>query len=69
MCYIRKRCEGKGKIDINNKIFIITNLCNNKVEHDDIEYKDFSNLMKDKNLKELDFKKNAKILFHILINI
>ena len=41
ICQYRKKCEGKGKIHLNKKLFIITNLCNRNIEHDDIDYEEF----------------------------
>lgn len=35
----------------------ITNLYNNNVEHDDIVYDEFINLIKVNNIKDIDFKK------------
>ena len=47
----------KGKIDLNKKLFIITNLCNRNIEHDDIDYEEFVRLMKDNKIRDINFKK------------
>ena len=47
-CKNRKNCTGKGKIDITNKEFIITQECKEKKYHTKLDYDDFINLMKEK---------------------
>ena len=40
-CNVRKKCNGKGKINKNTKEFIITELCNKDIEHNNISYEQF----------------------------
>ena len=70
VCNNRKDCKGKGKIDIKDRIFYITEDCNTEIEHKNIEYKDFIELNKKNDLKNIDFKKiiNSKILCRISNN-
>jgi len=59
-CKLNKNCEGRGKIDIKNKTFIVTKYCNNKSEHEIISYIDFVDLFQKKEYNKIDFsnKKN-----------
>ena len=53
-CYQKKLCYmGKAKIDIKNKKFIITEYCDNKIAHLNIDYNEFVKLMKLKIIKKL----------------
>ena len=49
-CKFNKNCDGRGKIDIKNKNFIVTKYSNNKFEHDIISYLEFVDLFQKKNL-------------------
>ena len=59
-CKLNKNCEGRGKIDIKNKTFIVTKYCNNKSEHEIISYIDFVDLVQKKEYNKIDFS-NKKI--------
>ena len=55
ICQIRNKCKGKGKIDRNKKIFLITEKCDSKIEHNKITYIECKNLIISKNIKEINF--------------
>lgn len=55
ICQIRNKCKGKGKIDRNKKIFLITEKCDSKIEHNQITYIEFKNLIINKNIKNINF--------------
>ena len=59
----------KGKIDLNKKLFIITNLCNRNIEHDDIDYEEFVRLMKDNKIRDINFKKRKIQKYYIYYSI
>lgn len=46
-----------GKININIKIFEITNKCNEQIQQDYLSYEEFETLFKNKNINDIDFKK------------
>ena len=66
-CSIRNLCDGRGKIDIDKKKFIVTNICNEKVEHNRIDYTEFVELYEKKNMIILILKinKSKSILLYI----
>ena len=55
ICQIRNKCKGKGKIDRNKKIFLITEKCDSKIEHNQITCIEFKNLIINKNIKDINF--------------
>ena len=69
-CKNRKDCTGKGKIDITNKEFIITEECKEKKYHNKLDYEEFITLMKEKKYNLIDFKNryNQKYYVYYLIN-
>ena len=50
MCKERSSCKGKGKIDRNKKTFIVTLPCNKNVTDFIIDYNEFIELLKRKNI-------------------
>ena len=56
-CSKRPKCNGKGKIDIKGKKFIIYQNCNNDIEHKGLDYQDFKILYINKNFDKIDFLK------------
>lgn len=69
-CYKRKYgCKGTAKINKKEKKLVITYYCENNVEHIELDYEEFADLIDKKDLNNIDF--NNKInqryyVFHIL---
>ena len=55
VCSLRNKCNGKGKIDINTYEFYVTQKCDATVPHEKITYQEFEELIKDNDLKKIDF--------------
>ena len=65
ICKERNKCNGRGKVDINEKKFIITENCNIEVKHNNMIYEEFVNLMKNNNIiKYLLMKEKFKNFTH-----
>ena len=52
----RSGCEGKIKFDKKNKKWILTNICDTKIEHDIIKFDNFFKDYKDNNLKKYNME-------------
>ena len=55
ICSERNKCYGRGKIDIKEKKFFITDKCDNKINHNNISYEEFFQIMKNKEYNKLLF--------------
>ena len=55
-CNNRKKWTDKGKVNIQKKIFIITEDCNYEEPHKNIEYNEFVELLKKNDINNIDFK-------------
>ena len=60
---------GKAKIDIKNKMFIITEYCDNKIAHLNIDYDEFVKLYEAKNYKKINFEDNIIQKYYLIYYI
>ena len=68
-CTNRSKCRGKGYFDIEKGEFYITENCNNKKEHTNLNYNLIAKLLDEKKYNEIKFsvKKISKIYCKIFI--
>ena len=70
-CNKRKFCNGKGKVDLENKEFLITTECTNAKVHDKLEYDEFCELYNKNINNEINYKEKyiqKYIITYILSN-
>ena len=60
---------GKAKVDIDNKKFIITEYCDNKIAHLNIDYDEFVKLYEAKNYKKINFEDNIIQKYYLIYYI
>ena len=69
ICKKRKDCNGRGKIDIKKKQFILIEKCNDKIDHTNITYEEFSEIMDKNDINKIDFNKYKNQKYYIYYSI
>ena len=70
-CYKKNyKCRGTGKIDKNNKKFIITKYCDTNIEHLKLDYKSFVKLLESNKYTSINYKEDyiQKYFIYYMIN-
>ena len=64
----KPKCKGKGRFNINTKLFEITKECNEIKLHKNLTYIEFLELMKNNKINKIEFnnKKNQSILIEYI---
>ena len=71
VCSISNKCPGKGNFNIKSNEFYVTEKCDPNIPHKKISYKEFEEILREEDIKKLDF--NDKIIqkyyvYHMIKN-
>lgn len=60
-CQKRPKYPVRRKLCLNNEIFTVITKCDYNINHEDISYKEFKQILEKNSLKSLNFENNIKL--------